>query len=221
MKALKSYIPEELMQFKNEWLTMRSFERICYFEKDGEGRSSPYVLRKLNMRPVKRPHQNVSGYVQFWNFKEALARAAAHGYECKALSEVPVVDDRPPQVRVVESPDVYDLRQRCKTLELRLDEAESELVDLRQMVEESKRMVRMALEAKPIANEPGVYFLCDDKEVVYVGMSAVSVTERVEGRAQLMRLTKMIPARTKTECADLERKWIKFLKPRANKALVN
>jgi len=79
-----------------------------------------------------------------------------------------------------------------------------------------RKIVRTLVQAEPISDKPGVYFLCNEKEVVYVGMSSRSVHKRVRERAALLPVCRMISFSDKHTINSFEKTCIQLMHPNGN-----
>lgn len=209
---MKSYIPDWIAPIKNDWLTAGQFDGIFRIKND-------LILAGGLIRKLRLPHKKIAstgaaGFKNLYQVKEVIARLSAHGYEIdkpieikKVESKTVFIKDQPPSIKEARLlSEISSLKNEIQNLEKKLNEN----------FDEANKFAMMLLKAKQPSHDMGVYFLCDPQKIVYVGMSATSVSKRIEGRANLMDSVKMIKCGTKQECLFLEKLFIKFLRPVGN-----
>lgn len=205
----RQYIPEWLEPHKNHWLTTTGLNKIIRFKKDDEFFEPHYLVNHFKIPNVKKEAKTSTGYKRLYLVKQVVVMLKVHGYEVAELPPEPVVKF---VERIVDN---RTDRYRVDIAETRVTALQQDLMDTQEQLGFARTMVRWALSAKPVNDEPGVYFLCNEREVVYVGKASKSVKDRVNGRANLVSLAKMLPMEN-VNLDEAERRWIKFLKPKGN-----
>ena len=202
------YIPEWLYPMRREWMTLGAMEKLFDLQ-DKEGVQSK-VGTLVNKYAI--PRQKISGrppygYKLVARIVDVLPIAKAHGYTpIEKLEEItPIL---PPSPSPNKHIDKIAVQER--------DELAFKVTKLEQQNKDLRSAIVAALRVKPISGKAGVYFLCNQEEVVYVGMSKTSVEDRVAGRANLVEFACMLEVEEAKNICSEETKWIRLLKPKGN-----
>lgn len=173
-----------------------------------------YLISEAGIEGKKLPHHTSLGYRTLYQLKRILVAARARNYKIikpetdgGSISQNNVMIDRLQLNRYIH---------RISELEKLIQkQARQHLEEVEALSLKNHNTATLLLSATAILDAPGVYFLCNGDEVVYVGMSRTSVLGRVNGRANLCDKAYMIET-SKEDAPTIEQKFIRMLRPKGN-----
>lgn len=225
------YIPEWIAHRKNEWVTRTELNYIFKFDFNGQVVTASFVLSRIDALKKKQScNKGPCGYRYLYLVKEVVARAKAHGY-IPLDATAPNIDEeqsKNDESRHVLFKDSFNAQRQINALHKALDLSNIEIAELKKKLhdyvafnDKAQAVYSIAtqlLSATGIKDSPGVYFLVQQNEIVYVGMSKSSVLNRLQGRANLVSHAYMIETHA-DGAADLERLMIATFNPKGNTKL--
>lgn len=218
------YIPEWLYPMRREWMTLGAMEKLFDLQdKEGVQIKVGTLVNKYAIPRQKISGQLPHGYKLVARIVDVLPIAKAHGYTpIEKLEEItPILPPSPSpnehigKIAALLHTAEYAVRDKKSAVQER-DELAFKVTKLEQQNKDLRGAIVAALRVKPISGKAGVYFLCNQEEVVYVGMSKTSVEDRVAGRANLVEFACMLEVKEAKNICSEETKWIRLLRPKGN-----
>jgi len=218
-------IPEWLQPIKSEWMTVSKLaKRIGFRRPDGYVLNASTVIQRIGPRcHIYRRHAEGENYCRLYLVKELVARAAAHKLAPVDVSEesrrarhdsvAKKVLMREAALRMANGQ--FDAMQASHARSMETLRAAHQR-EIERWEHSLKDVSAILLQCEDIQPLPGVYLFVSAGEIVYVGQSK-NVAKRVDGRANLVQVARMIRIDDAKRRDDTERYLIEMLRPKGNK----
>ena len=219
MIGIDRYIPGFLLPYKNEWVVASWFS-IALFRSDTQVLRSEQLFHRIDFPSCTKAHGKVIR--RYYNVKEVLAKAKAHGYS--AIEASPYYArmelDQTDRDLLAAKRRLKDIEDRIAQANIRIGQCTSRLEagqTAENVVQQVHRLfVEMAYTRNlPPFEGPGVYVMTNHEEVLYVGQAS-NIASRVKERVKVCPAIVCIGVDDQDDRSRLERMLIQLLGPSGN-----